>query len=109
VHLHNTIKKIYPKAEEGIGYGVPLYKLHGHPLCSFKASRAHSGFFPWSSGILTKTTVKPLVKNYSKGAGTVRFPPSHRLPVRVVRAILKTREAEILVRWGKANASTKRT
>lgn len=99
-YLHTTIKKLYPKAEEGIGYGVPVYKLNGHPLCSFKASKAHSGLFPWSSSILNRATVKPLVRDYSKGLGTVRFAPDHKLPLKVIKAILAERKKEIDARWG---------
>lgn len=99
-YLHATIKKLYPNAEEGIGYGVPVYKLNGHVLCSYKASKAHNGLFLWSSGILNKASVKPLVREYSKGLGTVRFAPDHKLPLKVVKAILAERKKEIDARWG---------
>src|SRR5947209_2371407 len=41
--LRGQIKKLHPKATEHISYGMPLFKLHGHPLAGFRAAKRHFG------------------------------------------------------------------
>ena len=50
--LRSQIRKLYPKTTEHISYGMPLFKLHGHPLAGFRAAKHHSGLFLWSSTAL---------------------------------------------------------
>ncbi|MBP9710648.1 MAG: DUF1801 domain-containing protein [Candidatus Pacebacteria bacterium] len=97
VQLRGQIKKLYPKATEHIGYGMPLIKLNGHPLLSFHAAKTHNSIFPWSSS--TTQSLKAMLKSYSTGKGTVRFEPHKPLPLKIVKAVLKEREKEINKRW----------
>jgi uncharacterized protein YdhG (YjbR/CyaY superfamily) len=95
--LQAQFKKLYPTATEHIAYGTPLFKLTGHPLGAFKASKNHSSLFVWSG-----TALKPLAKllsKYSVGMGTVRFEPDKPLPERIVKAVLASRAKEIEKRW----------
>jgi len=55
--LRGQIKKLYPKATEHISYGMPLFKLHGHPLAvsgqqaTFRAVRLEAvrRWAPWAT------------------------------------------------------------
>lgn len=97
--LRAQIKKLYPRATEHISYGVPLFKLDGHPLCAMNSTKKHLGFFVWSNTVLPK--LGTLLKGYDTGKGTVRFMPEKPLPVKIVKAVLAARAKEIKERWGK--------
>ena len=96
--LRAQIKKLYPKTTEHIAYGVPLFKLDGHPLVAFRAAKKHSSLFVWSGTALG--TVKKLLDTYSTSMGTVRFPPDKPLPLKIVKAVAAARAKEIKKRWG---------
>ena len=96
--LRGAIKKLYPRATEHIGYGMPLFKLDGQPLAGFRAAKTHSALFVWSGTALSG--LEGLLKGYDVGKGTVRFAPDRPPPERVVKAILGARAAEIAERMG---------
>ncbi len=95
--LKSQIKKLYPKATEHIAYGAPLFKHNGHPLGAFSDHKNHIGFFVWSGTVLA--TLGSLLKGYDTGKGVIRFAPDSSLPDKLVKAVLKAREAEIAKRW----------
>ena len=95
--LRGQIKKLYPKATEHISYGMPLFKLHGHPLAGFRAAKRHSGLFVWSSTALG--TLGDMLDGYDTATGMVRFAPDKPLPARIIKAVLGARAKEIKDRW----------
>ena len=97
--LRGQIKKLYPKATEHISYGMPLFKLDGHPLAGFRAAKRHSGLFVWSSTALG--TLGDMLDGYDTATGTVRFAPDKPLPERIMKAVLAVRAKEIKDRWGR--------
>ena len=96
--LRGQIKRIYPKATEHISYGMPLFKLDGHPLAGFRAAKRHSGLFVWSSTALG--TLGDMLDGYDTATGTVRFAPDKPLPERIIKAVLAARAKEIKDRSG---------
>jgi uncharacterized protein YdhG (YjbR/CyaY superfamily) len=97
--LRKQIKKHYPKATEHISYGMPLFKLDGHPLAGFRAAKRHSGLFVWSSTALG--TLGDMLDEYDTATGTIRFAPDKPLPERIIKAVLVARAKEIKQRWGR--------
>lgn len=87
--LRQTIRKAAPKADEGISYGMPSYKLHG-PLVYFGAAKTHIGFYPTADGI---EAFKNELSDYDFSKGTIRLPNDKPLPVRLIRDIVKFRIA----------------
>src|SRR4051812_42125244 len=71
--LRAQIKKLYPRATEHISYGMPLFKLDGHPLAGFRAAKRHSALFVWSGTALG--TLGDLLEGYDTAQGTIRFAP----------------------------------
>jgi uncharacterized protein YdhG (YjbR/CyaY superfamily) len=102
--LRGQIKKLYPKATEHISYGMPLFKLDGHPLVGFRAAKHHSGLFVWSGTALG--TLGNMLEGYDIGQGTVRFAPDKSLPERIVKAVLGARAKEIKSRWRSKTVNT---
>ena len=97
--LRGQIKKLYPKATEHISYGMPLFKLRGHPLAGFRAAKRHSALFVWSSTALG--TLGDMLDGYDTATGTIRFAPDKPLPERIIKAVLGARAKEIKDRWGR--------
>ena len=90
--LREAIRKIVPKAEECLSYGIPTFRLDGRMLVSFGATAKHCSFHP-----LNSTTVNEFaeeLKNFDTSKGTIRFQPEKPLPIALVRKIVKARITE---------------
>ena len=48
--IRDIIRRLAPKAWEGIAYGMPAYKTHGKPLVYFAAFKQHVGLYATPSG-----------------------------------------------------------
>ncbi len=94
--LYEQIKRLCPKATEHISYKKPLFKLNGHPLVGFYASKQHSALFVWSDTVLP--SLGALLDGYDTALSTVRFSPGQPLPELVVKAVIETRAREIEAR-----------
>lgn len=89
--VRETIRKAAPEAEEGIGYQMPAYRLHG-ALVYFAAWKDHWALYP-ATGTLIEAFAEEL-RPYEVAKGTIRFPYGRPVPVRLIRAIVKHRAAE---------------
>jgi len=98
IQLRQTIRKNAPTAEEGIGYGMPAYKLGG-PLVYFASFKNHFGFFPTPGGV---EAFKNELAEYETSKGTVRFPQDKPLPLKLIADMVKFR-----VRQNEEKASLK--
>ncbi len=96
--MRATIAKAAPGAEEGISYGIPVFKLHGN-LVYFGGFKNHIGFFPTSKPI---QAFKKELAGYATSKGTVRFPLDEPIPFALITRIVKFR-----VRDAKAKAKAK--
>jgi uncharacterized protein YdhG (YjbR/CyaY superfamily) len=88
-HLRETIRKIAPRAEECISYGLPAFRLDGRMLVWFGASTNHVSFYP--GGVVQ--TLGDELKKYDTSKGTIRFSPDRPLPATLVRKLVKARIA----------------
>ena len=89
--LRKIIKAAAPKAEECIGYGMPMFRLNGM-LVAFAAAKNHCAFYP-CNGAAVKMFEDEL-KDFETSKGAIRFQPEKPLPATLVRKIVKTRVAE---------------
>jgi len=92
INLRSTISKAAPGAKEAIKYAIPTFTLKGN-LVHFGAYSKHIGFYPTSSGI---ASFKKELSGYEVTRGTVRFPLDTKLPLNLVRKIVKFRVKENL-------------
>src|SRR5581483_12213828 len=74
-----TIRKAVPEAVEGIGYGMPGYKLHGKPLLYFAGFKEHYSLFAASGTFLA--ALGDELRGYDLRKGTVHFPLTKPVPV----------------------------
>jgi uncharacterized protein YdhG (YjbR/CyaY superfamily) len=91
--LRAKIRKIVPKAEECISYGIPAFKLDGEVIAGFCARAKGCSYFPFSGSTL-EALAKDL-KGYSQTKSSLHFDPAKGLPVSLVRKLVKARIAEI--------------
>ncbi|HAV92491.1 TPA: hypothetical protein DCW38_04845 [candidate division WOR-3 bacterium] len=85
--VRKIIKESAPDAEEGIFYNMPGYKLNG-PLVYFASYEKHIGFYPTPSGI---ETFKRELAIYKSAKGSVQFPLSKPMPLKLISKIVKFR------------------
>ena len=81
-----AIKANAPDAVEQISYGMPGYKLNGHPLVYFGGFKNHIGFFATPSG--HEAFAEELSK-YKQGKGSVQFPLDQPMPLDLIARIVR--------------------
>jgi len=90
--IRKTIRAAAPKAEEGISYQLPAFRLNGRMLVGFGATANHCAFYPMSSS--TVEVHKDELRDYETSKGTIRFQADKPLPAALVRKLVKARIAE---------------
>jgi uncharacterized protein YdhG (YjbR/CyaY superfamily) len=90
--IRKLVKSVAPEAQEKISYQMPAFFLHGN-LVYFSAFKNHIGFYPGSGRIVFGTFKKELAK-YKSGKGSVQFPLDEKLPLALIKRIVKYRAEE---------------
>ena len=91
--IRNTIRKAVPRAEEGISYQIPIYKLPGGPVLYFAGWKQHFSLYPATERVVT--AFKSDLAEYEVSKGTIRFPLSRPVPVKLIARIAKLRAHEV--------------
>ena len=103
--VRSTIRKAVPGAEEMISYKIPTYKLDGRPVIYFAGWKQHYSLYP--SGDRLVLAFKDDLARYEVSKGTIRFPLSEPVPVKLIDGIVKFRVKEVAGR-DKAKAAAPR-
>ena len=101
-----AIRTAVPEAVEGIGYGMPGYKLNGKPLLYFAGFKEHYSLFAASGTFFA--SLKEELKNYEQRKGTVHFSFSEPVPTKLISQIAKLRAAWILAAAKKEHPDTQK-
>src|SRR5262245_23922543 len=88
-----AIKKAVPEAVEGIGYGMPGYKLYGKPMLYFAGFKEHYSLFAASGTFFG--ALEDELRGYERRKGTVHFSLTKPVPVKLIGRIAKLRAAGI--------------
>ena len=94
--VRRTIRKALPEAEEGISYQIPTYKLGGSAALYFAGWKEHFSLYP-ATGALVDALGDEL-ERYVVSKGTIRFPLSGPVPVKLIERIAKFRAEETAAR-----------
>jgi uncharacterized protein YdhG (YjbR/CyaY superfamily) len=94
--LRETIAAAVPQAEEGITYSMPGFKLGGKGLVCYAAFKDHYSFFPMSGAAIDAHRHE--LGDHVTGKGTISFEYGERLPVGLVKKVVKTRVAEVVAK-----------
>lgn len=98
-----TIQKAVPEAVEGIGYGMPGYKLRGKPMLYFAGFKEHYSLFAASGTFFA--ALRDELRGYEMRKGTVQFPLDKPVPVQLISRIAKLRAEGIA---GSAKSAVRR-
>src|SRR5512145_1273072 len=101
--VRSAIRKAVPGADEVISYQIPAYKLDGGAVIYFAGWKQHFSLYP-----ATRAIVEALgdeLTGYVVSKGTIRFPLSAPVPVKLIARIARMRAAEAVAQQ-RAKAST---
>lgn len=86
-----VIKSNAPEAVEGIGYGMPAYKMNGKPLVYFAGYKKHIGFYATPTG---HAAFADELSKYKQGKGSVQFSLDKPIPFDLIKRIVVFRVKE---------------
>ncbi|MGZ4777652.1 MAG: iron chaperone [Thermoanaerobaculia bacterium] len=86
--LRRIIRAAVPKAEEGISYQIPAFRLDGKWFVWFGAGANHCAIYGMGGAFQDE-----LADYDTSGKGTIRFQPDNPLPATLVRKMVKARIA----------------
>ncbi|HTA61748.1 MAG TPA: DUF1801 domain-containing protein [Bacteroidia bacterium] len=89
--LRNTIKQAAPKAEQVISYNMPAFKQN-KVLVYYAVHAKHIGFYPTAKPMLE---FKAQLTKYKTSKGAIQFPLDKKLPLALIKKIVKFRLAQI--------------
>src|SRR5262245_55859855 len=90
--VRRSIRAAVPDADEAISYGIPAYKLNGRPVVYFAGWRRHYSLYPCTA-VLVAALGKALAP-YEIAKGTIRFPLSEPVPVKLIEEIARRRAGD---------------
>ena len=93
--VRSAIRKGLPGAEETISYQIPTYKLHGRYVIYFAGWKEHYSIYP-STRPLVAAFEKALEPYEVNDKGTIRFPLSLPVPVKLIEGLSKFRAKEAI-------------
>lgn len=85
--LRTAIREAAPDAEERISYGMPYYSYRGR-LAYFRLSKNHIGLYIPTPVIEEH---KSELEHYETARATVRFPLDKKIPVVLIKKLVKGR------------------
>jgi uncharacterized protein YdhG (YjbR/CyaY superfamily) len=94
--VRRTISKAVPSAEEMISYKIPAYKLQGGPVLYFAGWKTHYSLYPATAHVVA--AFRDDLAPYEVSKGTIRFPLSQPVPVKLIERIAKFRAKEVAER-----------
>ena len=94
--VRSAIRKAMPGADEVISYKIPTYKLNGRAVLYFAGWKEHYSVYPASVSLVA--AFKDELASYKVDKGTIRFPLSQPVPVKLIEHIAKFRAQEAAAR-----------
>ncbi|MCU0259795.1 MAG: DUF1801 domain-containing protein, partial [Ilumatobacteraceae bacterium] len=91
--LRQSIAAVIPEAEQGLSYGVPVFRLGGKPVAGFSAARSWLSYLPHSGEILATMSADEL-EGLTASKGALRFPIDQPPSASLVSRLVDARRAE---------------
>jgi uncharacterized protein YdhG (YjbR/CyaY superfamily) len=101
--VRGAIRMAVPEAVEAISYQMPAFKLHGRSMIYFAGWKEHYSIYPATDGL--SEAFKKELAGYEKSTGTIKFPLTEPVPVKLIGKLAKFRAR---VAMGLSNAKTAR-
>src|SRR5258707_789996 len=90
--VRSTIRNAVPSAEETISYQIPAYKLQGGAVLYFAGWKQHYSLYPAGDRLIR--AFRSELAPYKISKGSIRFPLSAPVPVKLIADIAKFRAKE---------------
>jgi uncharacterized protein YdhG (YjbR/CyaY superfamily) len=94
--VRSTIRKAVPEAEEVISYQLPAFRLPGGVVVFFAGWKEHFSLYPASATAVE--AFEDELARYERSKGTIRFPLTEKVPVKLIARIAKFRAREVAAR-----------
>ena len=91
--VRSAIRKGIPKAEEGISYQIPTYKLNGTYVIYFAGWKEHYSLYPIHESLVAE--FKEELAGCKTSKGTLRFPLSEPVPSDLIERIVRFRVKQL--------------
>ena len=105
--VRSAIKKAVPGAEEAISYKIPAYKLQGALVLYFAGWKRHYSLYPAGDSVVA--AFRDELAPYAVEKGTIRFPLSAPVPVKLIESIAKFRAKEAKAAVPKKRQASRRS
>ncbi|MBN1513561.1 MAG: DUF1801 domain-containing protein [Phycisphaerae bacterium] len=92
--VRQTVRRAAPRAEEGISYRMPVYKLYG-VVVWFGAFKGHIGLYPPVRG---DAALRKASAPYAGPKGNLRFPLDRPVPYGFIGRIVRWRVKQNLAK-----------
>jgi uncharacterized protein YdhG (YjbR/CyaY superfamily) len=103
--VRSAIRKAVPSAREAISYQMPTYTLYGGRLLYLAVWKQHYSIYAATEQVVA--AFQKELARYEVDKGTIRFPLSEPVPVKLIGRIAKFRAKEVAGRE-KAKAAAKK-
>jgi uncharacterized protein YdhG (YjbR/CyaY superfamily) len=92
--VRRAIRKALPRAEEAISYQIPTYRERGRYVVYFAGWKQHFSLYPATARLAA--AFKDELLPYEIRKGTIRFPLSRPVPVKLIERLARflAKEAE---------------
>jgi uncharacterized protein YdhG (YjbR/CyaY superfamily) len=94
--VRSIIRKALPAAEEVISYKIPTYKVNGRAVLFFAVWKQHYSLYAATKSVVA--AFQEELAAYEIHKGTIRFPLSQPVPVKLIGRIAKFRAKEVAQR-----------
>ncbi|MEZ5245224.1 MAG: DUF1801 domain-containing protein [Acidimicrobiales bacterium] len=91
--VRRSIATAIPEAEQGLSYGVPVFRIGGKPVAGFSAAKNWLSYLPHSGDILSAMSDEDLC-GFAASKGALKFPIDQPLPDALVRRLIDARRAQ---------------
>jgi uncharacterized protein YdhG (YjbR/CyaY superfamily) len=91
--VRGAIRKAVPGAQEVISYQIPAFKLASGPVLWFAGWKKHYSLYPATGHIVE--AFRDELAPYTVSKGTIRFPLSEPVPVKLIERIARFRAKEV--------------
>ena len=91
--VRTIARTVAPGAVDAFSYRIPALRLDGKVLVWYAGFKAHVSLFPMTDKL--RRAFGDDLKGYRTAKGTIQFPVGKRLPVTLVRRLIKARVAEL--------------
>jgi len=91
--LRGQILQALPDAEQGLSYGVPVFRIGGKNVAGLSAAARHVSYLPHSGDVLGAMSADDL-GGFEASKGALRLPVDAVVPQEVVDRLIAARRAE---------------